>query len=79
MKQRKNLNDWINNLVDKDGIKTEVTLVIPDDTLRKVTWTIVGVGTGVILLHHLLKNTIPNRQVGEIQKQLRHIQTTLKS
>ena len=78
MKNKRNLKDWIHHLVDEDGIKTEVTLEMNDEMLRKLVLAILGAGAGVMLLHHLLKNTIPSRQVSDIQKQLFEIKNTLK-
>ncbi|WP_029209624.1 hypothetical protein [Aquimarina agarilytica] len=73
MSQKRNLKSWIHNLVDEDGIKTEVTLEMDDEMLRKLVFAILGAGTGVILFHHLLKNTIPNRQLSSIQNQLQQL------
>ena len=70
MSSKKSLNNILDSLIDDDGLKTEVTLTITDETLLKIIVALVGSGVGVMLLNHLLKNQFPNRQLSMLNKQV---------
>lgn len=68
MSTKRSLSSLIDSLVDKDGIKTEVTVTITDDTVRKIIVAFLASGISVVLLHHLLKNSFPNKQLLQISE-----------
>ena len=77
MKSKKNLSGILDSLIDDDGLKTEVTLTITDETLMKVILAFVVSGVGVMVLNHLLKNQFPNRQLALIKKEITLIKNNL--
>lgn len=68
MSTKRSLSSLIDSLVDKDGIKTEVTVTITDDTVKKIIVAFLALGISVVLLHHLLKNRFPNKQLLQISE-----------
>ncbi len=68
MSTKRSLSSLIDSLVDKDGIKTEVTVTITDDTVKKIIVAFLASGISVVLLHHLLKNRFPNKQLLQISE-----------
>jgi len=52
MSSKKSLNNILDSLIDDDGLKTEVTLTITDETLVKLIIAFVGSGIAVMMLNH---------------------------
>ena len=65
-------------LIDKDGIKTEVTLTVTNTTAIKIALTLLISGISVLLIAHLLKNAFPNAQLASIESELLEIKHLLK-
>jgi len=70
MQKKRNLSSIINSLIDDDGLKTEVTITLTDQTLFKVTAAFLVAGTSVMLIHHLLKNQFPNKGLQKIYQEV---------
>lgn len=70
MSSKKSLNNILDSLIDDDGLKTEVTLTITDETLVKLIIAFVGSGIAVMMLNHVLKNQFPNRQLVHLSKEV---------
>lgn len=77
MSSKKSLNNILDSLIDDDGLKTEVTLTITDETLVKLIIAFVGSGIAVMMLNHVLKNQFPNRQLGHLSKEVSTIKKHL--
>lgn len=77
MSRKRSLNNLIDSLVDKDGIKTEVTVTITDETVKKVIIAFLASGISVVLLHHLLKNKFPNKQLSQMSETVLSIKKQL--
>ncbi len=73
MSKKINIGHWLNNLVDENGVKTEVTLTMTDETLKQLIIALLGSGIAIVVLHHLLKNTFPNAQLRAIYNQINQL------
>ena len=69
MKSR-SIKNYLDALVDKDGLKTEVTITLTDQTLLKIIGAFLLSGVTVVMLSHLIKNAFPNAQLANIEQQL---------
>ena len=79
MAENRNIKDYLDALVDKDGIKTDVTVTLTDDMLMKLILALLASGFTLIIIGNLLKNTFPNRQLRDLQKQVSNIYEHLNS
>ncbi|WP_025741895.1 hypothetical protein [Aquimarina pacifica] len=77
--KKKNLKTYLDALVDKDGIKTEVTITMTDQTLIKLILAAMGCGIGLVVIAQLVKKQFPNQELKKIQNQISSIHNTLKS
>ena len=77
MTSKKSLSNIIDSLIDDDGLKTEVTLTVTDETLTKVIIAFVASGVCVMLLNNLLKNQFPNHQLSKLNKEVMLIKKAL--
>ena len=50
-----NLSQVVNNLIDEDGLKTEVMVTLTDETMRKLGYTIVLSAGGAAFLVFMIK------------------------
>ena len=78
MSEKRSIKDLINGLVDKDGIKTEVTETLTHQTLTKIVLALLVSGATIVLVAHLSKNLFPNNQLAALQADMASIKTTLK-
>lgn len=69
-RKKRNLNNILDALVDKDGLKTEVTITLTNETLIKIIGAFLLSGITVMVVANLIKNHFPNAQLTTIQKQL---------
>ena len=78
MEQKKRkLGSVLDALIDKDGIKTEVTITLTNQTLFKIIGGLLLSGLAIIVIANLLKNVFPNLQLAAIQKEVEQIKTRL--
>lgn len=77
-KSKRNISDYLDALVDKDGLKTEVTITLTNETMGKIVLSLLASGIIVVTVSHLMKNYFPNRQLGSLQKQVSQIQKNLQ-
>ncbi|WP_346881310.1 hypothetical protein [uncultured Algibacter sp.] len=77
MAKKRSFNNIIDSLIDDEGLKTEVTVTLTDETLIKVIVALLASGIGVMLVNHLLKNQFPNRQLSTISKEVTSIKKQL--
>lgn len=77
MKNKRSLNNIIDSLIDKDGLKTEVTVTMTQDTLIKMVVALLASGIGIMLIHHLLKNSFPSKQLTELTSEVSFIKKQL--
>lgn len=75
---KRNISDYLDALVDKDGLKTEVTITLTNETMGKIVLSLLASGIIVVTVSHLMKNYFPNRQLGSLQKQVSQIQKNLQ-
>ncbi len=69
------LSDYLENLLDEDGIKTDITLTIEQQTLLQLIAGMVIAGVSVLLIAQLFKVYFPNPQLTAILKQLKKTNT----
>ena len=79
MPQKRSIKDLLDGLVDKDGLKTEVTINITNRTLTKLSLTLLGTGIAIIVIANLVKNLRPNHQLSLISEQIKTIKSHLKA
>ncbi len=72
--KKRNIKSYLDALVDKDGLKTEVTITMTSETTIKLVIALLGSGLTIMLVYSLVKNYFPNAQLMAIQKQLKAIQ-----
>ncbi len=72
--KKRNIKNYLDALVDKDGLKTEVTITMTSETTMKLVIALLGSGLTIMLVYSLVKNYFPNAQLMAIQKQLKAIQ-----
>ena len=75
----KNLQEYLDALVDQDGLKTEITITLTNPTLWKVVGGLAAAGVGIALMTHLMKNAFPNKQLAENNRLLQEIQKSLQT
>jgi len=78
-RKKRNLNNILDALVDKDGLKTEVTITLTNQTLLKIIAGMLLSGVAIILVANRSKNLFPNTQLTAIQREVINIKQTLKS
>ena len=76
---KRQIKDLLDGLVDKDGLKTEVTINITNRTLTKLSLTLLGTGIAIIVIANLVKNLRPNHQLSLISEQIKTIKSHLKA
>lgn len=76
-RKRRNIGNILDALVDKDGIKTEVTITLTNQTLLKIIGGLLLSGMAIIVVAHVVKNIIPNAQLTAIEKEIIKIKQTL--
>ena len=74
----KSIKDIVSSLVDDDGIKTEVTLTMTNQTLTKVIIALLASGATIVLVAHLTKNMFPNHQLSLLTADIKTIKETFK-
>ncbi|MHA7058481.1 hypothetical protein ACWGOQ_0014760 [Aquimarina sp. M1] len=74
----KSIKDIVSSLVDDDGIKTEVTLTMTNQTLTKIIIALLASGATIVLVAHLTKNMFPNHQLSLLTADIKTIKETLK-
>ncbi|WP_299212633.1 hypothetical protein [uncultured Dokdonia sp.] len=78
MSDTKKVNGGIlNALIDKDGIKTEVTLTITNQTATKVALTLLISGISLIVIAKLLKEVFPSKELTAIRSEVSEIKNIL--
>ncbi|MBW4971311.1 MULTISPECIES: hypothetical protein [Flavobacteriaceae] len=75
----KSIKDIVSSLVDDDGIKTEVTLTMTNQTLTKIIIALLASGATIVLVAHLTKNMFPNHQISLLTADIKIIKETLKN
>ncbi|WP_430409254.1 hypothetical protein [Kordia sp.] len=79
MPQKRSIKDLIDGLVDKDGLKTEVTITLTNQTLMKVIIALLLSGVAIIVIANLVKNFVPNHQLTAIKAEIQTIKSHLKT
>ena len=75
----KSIKDIVSSLVDDDGIKTEVTLTMTNQTLTKIIIALLASGATIVLVAHLTKNMFPNHQLSLLTADIKIIKEPLKN
>jgi hypothetical protein len=78
MPEKRSIKDLINGLVDKDGLKTEVTVTLTNNTLTKIVLALLASGATIVIVAHITKNLFPNHQLTALQADISVIKSTLK-
>ncbi|WP_339625490.1 hypothetical protein [uncultured Winogradskyella sp.] len=78
MPEKRSIKDLINGLVDKDGLKTEVTVTLTNQTLTKIVLALLASGATIVVVAHITKNLFPNHQLTALKADISAIKSTLK-
>jgi len=78
MPEKRSIKDLIDGLVDKDGLKTEVTVTLTNNTLTKIVLALLASGATIVVVAHITKNLFPNHQLTALQADISAIKSTLK-
>lgn len=78
MAEKRSIKDLIDGLVDKDGLKTEVTVTLTNQTLTKIVLALLASGATIVIVAHITKNMFPNHQLTALQTDMSAIKSTLK-
>lgn len=76
--KKRNLNTLLDALVDKDGLKTEVTITLTNQTLLKIILGMLLSGVTIVVVANTVKNLFPNTQLVAIEQEVINIKQTLK-
>ncbi|MFC4636605.1 hypothetical protein ACFO3O_22060 [Dokdonia ponticola] len=74
---KKRKGGLLNALIDKDGIKTEVTLTITNQTATKVALTLLISGISLIVIAKLLKEVFPSKELTALRSEVSEIKSIL--
>lgn len=77
-RKKRNLNSLLDALVDKDGLKTEVTITLTNQTLLKIIIGMLLSGVAIVIVANTVKNLFPNSQLASIKTEIINIKQTLK-
>ena len=77
-RKKRNIGNILDALVDQDGLKTEVTITLTNQTLLKIVIGMLVSGVAIVVISQMLKNWIPNEQLASIQKEVLQIKQQLK-
>lgn len=58
-KKKKTVKDYLDSLVDEEGLKSDVAITITS----KTAWTILGVGCGIIVFAKFISMAFPNKHL----------------
>lgn len=78
MAQQRRIKGLLEGLIDKDGLKTEVTVTLTNQTLTKIILALLASGATIVLVAHITKNMFPNHQLSALQADIKTIKETLK-
>ncbi|WP_298546124.1 hypothetical protein [uncultured Aquimarina sp.] len=76
--KKRNLNTLLDALVDKDGLKTEVTITLTNQTLLKIILGMLLAGVAIVVVANMVKNLFPSSQLAAIENEVLKIKQTLK-
>lgn len=74
-----NILDSLTNIVDKDGLKTDVKVAMTNETLLKLLGTLVLAGSGIAVATILVRNLLPNKHLEENRKILIEIRDAFRN
>lgn len=77
MEKKRNIKNYLDALVDKDGLKTEVTITMTDNTMRKLILSMLIAGLSMLLITKVLRAFFPDQQMTVIQAELSEIKKIL--
>lgn len=58
MAEKKTVKDYLDALVDEEGLKSDVAITITP----KTAWTVLGVGCGIIMFVKFIQMAFPDKQ-----------------
>ena len=77
-RKKRNLSGLLNSLIDQDGLRTEVTITLTNQTLLKIIIGLLVSGFAIVVVANLVKNFFPNAQLSVLEKEIIQIKQTLK-
>lgn len=78
MPQKRSIKDLIDGLVDKNGLKTEVTIKLSSQTVTRIILASLVSGIAIVVIANLVKNFFPNHQLIAIEAEIKTIQSLIK-
>ena len=77
--KKKSVKDYLDALVDNEGLRTDVTVTLTQQTLWSIIGGLVLAGASIALIANLIKNAFPNKQLTINNQLLLAIKKTLES
>lgn len=73
----KSVESMYNQVVGDEGIKSDISLQLDDQTLRKLVLALLLTGVGIAFAAHLLKNVIRNKELVALRSDVAAIKNHL--
>lgn len=77
--KKRNIQQYLDSLVDDEGLKTDVKITMTDETLWKMIGGLILAGAGIALVAHIIKNVVPNKHLAENREVLLRIEQGLRA
>jgi len=75
--KKKGIFDYLDSLVDKEGIKTDLKITLTNQSLWKAVAGLIFAGVCITVVAHLIKNAFPNKQLTTNNQHLVDLKNTL--
>lgn len=66
MASKRNITQYLDALVDKDGLKTELTITITTATLLRLSLTLLFTGISLVMIVKVLKAMYPDKSMQQL-------------
>jgi len=71
--EKVNRRSFLDDLIDKDGLKTEVTLTLTNRTVTRIVTALLISGLSLMVIQLIVRQLLPNPQLVEINKKLEQL------
>jgi len=74
--EKVNRRSFLDDLIDKDGLKTEVTLTLTNRTVTRIVTALIISGLSLMVIQLIVRQLLPNPQLVEIKNLLNQMTTS---
>jgi len=68
-----NRRGFLDDLIDEDGLKTEVTLTLTNRTVTRIVTALLISGLSLMVIQLIIRQLLPNPQLVDINKKLEQL------